>query len=110
MLAKTLELRGFVVADAGDGQTALELFRSFRPSVAVIDIGLPVMDGYQLAEQVRRIEELSNTMLIALTGYGRSEDRQKALDAGFDAHLVKPLNPNELLRLIANRYPDKAAA
>jgi two-component system CheB/CheR fusion protein len=109
MLAKTLRLSGFEVANAGDGQTALALFRSFQPDVAVIDIGLPVMDGYQLAKEIRKIEEMSETMLIALTGYGREVDRQAAMNAGFDAHLVKPLDPAELCALIARTHASQNA-
>jgi CheY-like chemotaxis protein len=103
MLATMLRLEGSEVADAGDGERALELFGSFQPDVAIIDIGLPVMDGYQLAGRVRKIDEFSGTLLIALTGYGREADRQAALRAGFDDHLVKPLNPAELFRSIAKR-------
>jgi two-component system CheB/CheR fusion protein len=101
MLAKTLRLQGFDVAEAGDGQAALELFRSFRPAIAVIDIGLPIMDGYQVACEIRKLDESQDTKLIALTGYGREADRQAALVAGFDEHLVKPLNPTELYALIS---------
>jgi two-component system CheB/CheR fusion protein len=104
MLAKTLRLRGFEVSDAGDGQTALERFRSFRPEVAVIDIGLPMMDGYQVAREVRAMDHTDGVLLIALTGYGRQADRQAALEAGFDAHLVKPLNPDELYKEISQKY------
>jgi two-component system CheB/CheR fusion protein len=101
MLTKTLQLQGFKVAAAGDGRTALELFRSLQPDVAVIDIGLPLMDGYQLAREIRKTNTTSRSMLIALTGYGRKADRQAAIDAGFDAHLVKPLNPTDLYELIS---------
>ena len=107
MLAKTLRLSGFNVAEACDGQKALELFRSFRPDIAVIDIGLPVTDGYQLAREVREITKAPDIMLIALTGYGREVDRQAAIDAGFDAHLVKPLNPPELLQLLSTKFPSR---
>jgi len=72
--------------------------------VAVIHIGLPVMDGYQVAKEIRKIDEMSETMLIALTGYGRHTDRQAAMSAGFDAHLVKPLDPAELYALIASKH------
>ena len=102
MLARTLQLKGFVVNDAADGRAALDLFHSFRPDVAVIDIGLPGMDGYQLARAVRANSELADVLLIALTGYARQADRQSAMDAGFDAHLVKPLNPAELYAQISN--------
>jgi two-component system CheB/CheR fusion protein len=102
MLAQALQMQGFDVAVAGDGNTALELFPSFRPDVAVIDIGLPDMDGYQVARKVRANGDRSRIALIALTGYGREADRQDAIDAGFDAHLVKPLNPDDLYRQIAS--------
>jgi two-component system CheB/CheR fusion protein len=109
MLAKTLRLSGFEVADACDGQTALELFRTFQPDVAVIDIGLPDMDGYKLAREARQIAKAADVMLIALTGYGRQEDRQAAIEAGFDAHLVKPLDLPDLYRQISTRFtPQKA--
>jgi two-component system CheB/CheR fusion protein len=103
MLATTMELEGFTVEAAGDGETALARFRDFQPDVAVIDIGLPVMDGYQLAQGIRNLDVQRQTLLIALTGYGRESDRQAALDAGFDAHLVKPLDPTALYALIADR-------
>ena len=104
MLAKMMRLQGFDVVEAGDGRTALELYCSFQPDVAVIDIGLPVTDGYQLAREIRNVDATAETMLIALTGYGRQSDRQAAMDAGFDAHLVKPLNPAELYSVIAAKH------
>ena len=101
MLVKTLRLQGFEVEGAADGQSALDLIESFRPEVAVIDIGLPGMDGYQLANEIRNNGNLKKVMLIALTGYGRTEDFEASRRAGFDAHLVKPLNPSDLLSLIS---------
>jgi CheY-like chemotaxis protein len=109
MLAKTLRLQGLDVAEASDGQSALERFRAFRPDVAVIDIGLPLMDGYQLAAAVRELDDTAETMLIALTGYARESDRQAAIAAGFDAHLVKPLKPEELYAQIAQKRVNQAA-
>jgi two-component system CheB/CheR fusion protein len=103
MLAKTLRLQGFEVADAADGQAALSLFASFRPDAAVIDIGLPVMDGYQLAREIRQRKEFADTLLVALTGYGRQVDREAAEAAGFDAHLVKPLKPTDLYELVSTK-------
>jgi two-component system CheB/CheR fusion protein len=104
MLAKMLRLTGFEVADARDGPEALQLFRSFGPEIAVIDIGLPGMDGYQIAREVRRMPDVAETMLVALTGYGREEDHQAAIDAGFNVHLVKPLNPSELFHHISAKF------
>ena len=111
MLVKTLRLQGFEVEGAADGQSALDLIESFRPEVAVVDIGLPGMDGYQLANEIRNNGDLKSIMLIALTGYGRTEDYEASRRAGFDAHLVKPLNPSDLLSLITqHRSTDQANA
>jgi two-component system CheB/CheR fusion protein len=107
MLARGLQLQGFVVEQASDGREALTAFHSFRPEIAVIDIGLPGMSGYELVRRVRASEELSDVTLIALTGYGRQSDRQAALDAGFDTHLVKPLNPSELYAYISSRQKQR---
>ncbi|MCG8653258.1 MAG: ATP-binding protein, partial [Pirellulales bacterium] len=101
MLAKVLKRRGFDVAVAANGKSALQMFDSFRPDVAIIDIGLPLMDGYQIARQIRGDSQWSQTILIALTGYGRQSDRDTALQAGFDEHLVKPLSLPELFDQIA---------
>ena len=78
----------------------------------MIDLGLPKLDGYQLAREIRKVPLLANMLLIALTGYGRETDRQAAAEAGFDAHLIKPLNPKELYRLIARRLtaPDSSVS
>ena len=74
---------------------------TFRPDVALIDIGLPGIDGYRLAGLLRALPETATLRLIALTGYGQAEDRRKALDAGFDLHLTKPVEPARLQHLIA---------
>ncbi len=86
---------------AGDGPTALRLVQEFAPQVALLDIGLPVMDGYELAERLRDSTPARSLRLIAVTGYGQSADRQRALDAGFDAHLVKPLTLERLQQVLA---------
>ncbi|MEM6331066.1 MAG: PAS domain-containing protein, partial [Planctomycetota bacterium] len=104
MLARTLELKGFCVETAANGREALDAIDAFAPSVAVVDIGLPDLNGYEVAQEIRKRGTHADTLLVALTGYGRQQDRQKALDSGFDIHLVKPLDPNELLRAVAERY------
>ncbi len=104
MLARTLELKGFEVASASTGREGIDLITEFSPSVAVIDIGLPDLNGYDVATEVRKLEEYSGTLLVALTGYGRARDHEKAIKAGFDIHLVKPLDPDELLRAVAEKY------
>ncbi|QDU11501.1 chemotaxis protein CheB [Gimesia aquarii] len=97
MLAETLQIKGFEVSVAGDGLSGLELYKVKKPDVAVIDIGLPRMDGYQLAREIRKQNTESPAVLIALTGYGRQSDQEAALAAGFDTHLVKPIDPGELI-------------
>ena len=110
MLAKSLRLKGFDVSAAADGEAALEQFHEFKPDVAVIDIGLPVMDGYKLASQIRQTVKFEDTMLIALTGYGQASDKRSSSEAGFDAHLVKPLNHDDLYELISHRKRSNFAA
>ncbi len=95
-----LEQDGFRVRSAGDGPAALAALEQDCPDVAVVDIGIPGMDGYEVARQVRQ-RNGRQPYLIALTGYGRPGDRQAALDAGFDSHLTKPISPRELSRLLA---------
>lgn len=97
MLAETLQMKGFDVSVAGDGLSGLELYKLKKPDVAVIDIGLPKMDGYQLAREIRTLKTDPPPILIALTGYGRLSDQEAALSAGFDTHLVKPVDPSELI-------------
>jgi PAS domain S-box-containing protein len=90
-LTMLLEALGFEVRAVGDGGTALTEARAMRPDAMLVDIGLPGMSGYDLAAAVRREPMLHGTLLVALTGYGQEEDRQRALEAGFDHHLVKPV-------------------
>jgi CheY-like chemotaxis protein/two-component sensor histidine kinase len=89
-----LELRGHVVLDASDGAAGVALVQQQQPDVALIDIGLPGLDGFGVAAALRA--NGSSARLIAVSGYGRPEDRARASDAGFDAHLVKPVDPAEL--------------
>lgn len=96
-LQMLLQLEGFEVEAAGDGQAGLELICKVKPAVAILDIGLPLIDGYQLAQRLREDFPPQQLHLIALTGYGRTEDRQAVQQAGFDSHLVKPVQINQLL-------------
>jgi signal transduction histidine kinase/ActR/RegA family two-component response regulator len=100
LLAELLESAGFVTHSAFDGPTGLEAATAFRPDVALLDIGLPVMDGYELAGKLRAQALLENIRLIALTGYGQESDRRRTQEAGFDLHLVKPVNFEQLLDAI----------
>lgn len=99
-----LEREGHQVDTAIDGFEGVELVRRLKPDLVVCDIGLPSMDGYEVARNLRADSQLSGTKLFALTGYGQLEDREQAFAAGFDAHLVKPVDLNELLRLIASTF------
>ena len=96
-----LELAGHRVLEAADGPAALDLVRQERPAIAVLDIGLPGMDGYELARRFRA-ELGSRIGLIALTGYGAESDARRAMEAGFDRHLTKPVDLQELADAIAS--------
>jgi two-component system, sensor histidine kinase len=95
-----LELEGHAVEAAGEGQEALELARAKDPDIALVDIGLPGIDGYEIARRVRA-RDARRPILIALTGYGQPEDRQRATEAGFDDMLVKPVDPGALADMLA---------
>ncbi len=92
---------GHEVAVAQDGAAAIEAAIKFRPDIALIDIGLPQMNGYELARRLRELPGMEATRLVAITGYGREEDRRAAHEAGFTLHLVKPVDPVRLERLLA---------
>ena len=96
-----LELAGHEVKTVNDGMHALDCALDFGPDVVVLDIGLPLMNGYEVARRLRASQPTQSALLIALTGYGQQNDRQQAKEAGFDAHLVKPAEPHVLTRLIA---------
>ncbi|HEY0793990.1 MAG TPA: ATP-binding protein [Chthoniobacterales bacterium] len=96
-----LELKGYVVQVAHDGLEALEAARRFRPAAVLADLGLPGMDGYELAERLRTEPWGAEALLVALSGYGREEDRRRALAAGFDRHLTKPVDPRAIEALLA---------
>jgi PAS domain S-box-containing protein len=99
MLAEALRALGHTVVTAEDGPSALRASAEFHPEVAVLDIGLPVMDGFELAERLRA-SECPPARLIAVTGYGQDEDRARAKDAGFGVHLVKPIDLRALDKAI----------
>ena len=102
MLKTLLRLHGYEVQTASNGQEGVELIERVHPQAALIDIGLPGMDGYQIAKHVRRNLADDRTYLVALTGYGQREDVQRALDSGFDRHIVKPLTLDKLMEALAN--------
>jgi DNA-binding response OmpR family regulator len=92
MLAAALDARGYDTRVAHDAHAALSVAAEFAPDVAFLDLGLPVMDGYELAAHLRELPRLAGLRLIAVTGYGQESDRRRTRDAGFDDHLVKPVD------------------
>ena len=101
-LAMLLGLWGHDVHSAADGPTALATAVAHVPDVVLLDISLPGMSGYEVAEQLRAKPELRDTVLIAMTGYGQAEDKKEARLAGFTTHLVKPVEPNMLQKLLSD--------
>jgi CheY-like chemotaxis protein len=90
------------IATAYDGPSALLKIRQFHPEIVLLDIGLPNMDGYQVASAVRTNREFDDVLLVALTGYGQEEDRLRATESGFDIHLVKPVETATLKKLLVD--------
>ena len=105
LLEDALACAGHEVRTAPDGPSALQLVKSFAPDIAFLDIGLPVMDGYELAGLLRRLPGLRGVPLVAVTGYAQDDDRQRALDSGFTEHLAKPLDPERVLECIERLRP-----
>ncbi len=100
-LAMLLTLDGHAVTVVHDGHEAIAAFESVRPDVALLDIGMPGIDGYEIARQIRRSPHGSSVMLIAVTGWGQESDKTQALQAGFDRHFTKPVEPEVLTALLA---------
>src|SRR5712692_7711794 len=100
-LAELLDLWGHEVRVVHDGRLALEEASQFHPEVVLLDIGLPQMDGYEVARRLDKQTGRQGLRLVAVTGYGQEEDRRKAQAAGFDDHLVKPVDPDALQQLLA---------
>jgi CheY-like chemotaxis protein len=107
-LALMLRLDGHEVRTAHDGIEAVQQAEAFDPEVVLLDLGMPRMDGYEAARHIRRTH--ADAMLIALTGWGQDQDRQRAREAGFDHHLVKPADYRQLIDLVAGLPPRTDAA
>jgi CheY-like chemotaxis protein len=108
MLAMLVETLGHQVVVEHSSESALARARLERPHVCLLDIGLPDIDGNELARRLRAKPEMTQSILIAVTGYGHEQDRKYALEAGFSHHLVKPVDTNKLARLL--REIDQALA
>jgi CheY-like chemotaxis protein len=101
LLAGLLELQGYAIEVAADATGALEIATRWRPQIVVLDLGLPEVDGWELARQLRRVDGLAQVRIIALTGYGSERDRERSREAGIDVHLLKPIEIAQLLRSFA---------
>jgi two-component system, chemotaxis family, CheB/CheR fusion protein len=107
MLAMILRRAGYQTRAASSATEALDAARVEHFDAVVSDIGMPGMNGYELAERLRAIPEYASTPLVAVTGYSIYRDRERALQAGFDGHLVKPISPGQLIALITRLLADK---
>ena len=101
-----LQRDGHKVRTAFDGPTAIEVSLDFRPHVVLLDIGLPGMNGFEVARRLRQVPELENVVIVALTGYGQESDRQRSLEAGFNYHLVKPADIRKVREILATVKPN----
>ncbi|HEU4780713.1 MAG TPA: response regulator, partial [Steroidobacteraceae bacterium] len=104
-LAMLLEIEGHAVTVVHDGQKALASIEAAPPDIALLDIGMPQMDGYEVARQVRGDTRGRNVFLIAVTGWGQEQDKARAMAAGFDLHFTKPVEPNQLIELLDAEMP-----
>lgn len=109
LLSMVLEAEGYDVRVAHEAKQALEVAAQFNPEIVLLDLGLPGMDGFQLAREMRKQASTAGALLIAVTGYGQAADRQRSLEAGFDHHLVKPVSIDEIQRVIAERFPNASS-
>jgi CheY-like chemotaxis protein len=100
-LSMLLGLMGYEVLAAYDGKSALEAVADFKPHIVLLDLGMPVMDGYEVCRTIRQSPEGRRLAIIAQSGWGQDSDRQLTKEAGFDHHLVKPIPTDELLSTLA---------
>jgi two-component system, sensor histidine kinase len=91
---------GHTVYEAADGASGVQSALDLKPDVALIDLGLPDVDGHEVARRIRAVLDRRAILLVALTGYGTAEDQRRASEAGFDIHLVKPVEPADLVKIL----------
>ena len=101
-LAELLELAGHDLRTAHDGLEAVEMAAEFRPDLVLLDIGLPRRNGYEVARKIREQSWGQGMVLVALTGWGQEEDRRRSREAGFDHHMIKPVGPDALMKLLTS--------
>jgi len=107
VMAEALELKGHVTATSFDAATTLKAVSRFSPDVILLDIGLPIVNGYELAQKLRQMPELGSARLFAVTGYSQESDRKRAMECGFDQHISKPIELEALDSLIRHK-PESA--
>jgi len=105
MLAMLLQLTGCTVCAVYDGDSAVQQAARFQPEVAFVDLGMPGVSGYETAKRIRSASSGAGIVLVALTGRGQDEDRRASAAAGFDQHLVKPIDPEMLSDILAGTRP-----
>jgi CheY-like chemotaxis protein len=108
-MSALLRLGGHDVVVCGDGPSGIDAALEFQPEVVLVDIGLPGMNGYEVAGRLRSMPQFENTLLVAVTGYGQADDRRRAHEAGFNHHLVKPVFFDALQQLLAGPQPPSRA-
>jgi CheY-like chemotaxis protein len=96
LLRELLELRGYTVLEACDGQEALQMIEQAQPELLLLDIGMPVMDGFAVIQKIRRNPRLAKLPVVAVTAYAMRGDQERILSSGFDGYLSKPVNPSSL--------------
>ena len=107
MLAMLVELQGHTTASAHNGVQAVSVADAFQPDVIFLDIGLPGLDGYQVAREIRQRPVGAHVLLVALTGWGSAEDKDRTQRAGFDLHFTKPVEPEAVERLLVRLAHDR---
>jgi CheY-like chemotaxis protein len=106
-LAVLLRMEGHQVIVVGNGRDALTAVSELRPCAVLLDIGMPDISGYEVARQLRKTPQGKSLTLIAVTGWGQERDKLRALEAGFNHHFTKPIDPNTLLELVSRMDPDR---
>lgn len=101
-MAMMLSMMGHETRTAHDGEAAVATAEAFRPQVVLLDIGLPKLNGYEVAQRIRKEEWGASMFLVAITGWGQDEDRRRSEDVGMNLHLVKPVEPSALDRVLAD--------
>lgn len=109
LMAEALGIKGHVTATSFDAITALKDIPPFSPDVILLDIGLPIIDGYELAQKLRQVPELATVRLFAVTGYSARSHRERSMECGFEQHIVKPIELGALDSLIRNQAQSEGA-